>query len=152
MGHQKDLVDRGRSQGWICNFDDYDRPVAGAINFCLEQVDLEEDGGTAHHAIIDDNVDVAIHEIGHILGMSSNSFRFFWDPKTGTPRTNRPFSYETVLCVDGVERVEILPDKNTLKFFDNWQGYGFDGHQNYFKHFDIWLYSCQETKIYFLDN
>lgn len=100
-----------------CNFDDYDRPVAGAINFCLEQVDLEEDG-SAHHAIIDDNVDVAIHETAHILGMSSNSFRFFWDPKTGSPRTNRMFSFEKTLCVDGVEREEILPDENTLKFID----------------------------------
>jgi hypothetical protein len=48
--------------------------------------------------------------------MSSNSYRFFWDPKTGEPRTARPFSSRTVTCVDGRERTLILPDDNTMTF------------------------------------
>ena len=99
-----------------CNFDRYDRPTAGAINFCLDQVQVDENG-SASEAIIEDNVDVAIHEAAHVLGMSSNSYRYFYDSDTGKPRTNRNFRSSTVTCVDGVERTLILPNENTLKFF-----------------------------------
>jgi len=99
-----------------CNFDQFDRPTAGAINFCLDQIDLDE-GGRASESVTEDNVDVAVHEAAHVLGMSSNSYRFFWDPETGIERTARPFDYKDVVCVDGVERSLILPDDNTMKFF-----------------------------------
>lgn len=107
-----------------CNFDQFDRPIAGAINFCLDTIKLNSDG-TASPAIIQDNLDVAIHEAAHVLGMSSNSYRFFWDPDTGEPRTPRPFSAQTATCVDGVSRTLILPDENTMKFFlaENGQRY-----------------------------
>ena len=49
--------------------------------------------------------------------MSSNSYRFFWDPTTGLERTGRPFAAKSVICVDGVERSMILPSDNTMKFF-----------------------------------
>eukprot|EP00547_Thalassionema_nitzschioides_P005367 CAMPEP_0194199872 /NCGR_PEP_ID=MMETSP0156-20130528/720_1 /TAXON_ID=33649 /ORGANISM="Thalassionema nitzschioides, Strain L26-B" /LENGTH=560 /DNA_ID=CAMNT_0038924817 /DNA_START=59 /DNA_END=1738 /DNA_ORIENTATION=+ len=103
-----------------CNFDQYDRPTAGAINFCLNQINLKDDG-TASDSIIQDNVDVAIHEAAHVLGMSSNSYRFFWDSETGEPRTRRPFASRTVDCVDGVSRSLVLPDKETMDFFRNEQ-------------------------------
>lgn len=99
-----------------CNFDQFDRPIAGAINFCLDQIEIDEDG-TASDSVIDDNVDVAIHECAHVLGMSSNSYRFFWDPETGMPRTYRPFNARTVVCVNGQEMTLILPSDNTMKFF-----------------------------------
>lgn len=99
-----------------CNFDQFDRPTAGAINFCLDQIDLDKDG-RASESIAQDNVDVAVHEAAHVLGMSSNSYRFFWDPEVGEERTRRPFSAKSVVCVDGVERTLILPDDNTMKFF-----------------------------------
>jgi len=107
-----------------CNFDQFDRPIAGAINFCLSQVDVDSDG-TAPHYLIDDNVDVAIHEAAHVLGMSSNSYRYFWDSETGEPRTKRPFLSKLVVCVDDVERYQTLPDENTMKFFtaENGQRY-----------------------------
>ena len=98
-----------------CNFDTYDRPTAGAINFCLDQIDLAADG-TASDAIIQDNVDVAIHEVAHVLGHSSNSYRFFWDADTGKERTPRPFEARTVTCVDDIERNLILPSEDTMKF------------------------------------
>eukprot|EP00542_Grammatophora_oceanica_P012963 CAMPEP_0194029738 /NCGR_PEP_ID=MMETSP0009_2-20130614/3397_1 /TAXON_ID=210454 /ORGANISM="Grammatophora oceanica, Strain CCMP 410" /LENGTH=726 /DNA_ID=CAMNT_0038669505 /DNA_START=41 /DNA_END=2218 /DNA_ORIENTATION=+ len=107
-----------------CNFDQFDRPTAGAINFCLDQIELRSDG-TASESIIQDNVDVAIHEAAHVLGMSSNSYRFFWDSETGKPRTERQFTTSTVTCVDGQTRSLILPDENTMKFFlaENGQRY-----------------------------
>ena len=99
-----------------CNFDQFDRPTAGAINFCLSQIDLN-DKGTVSESITQDNVDVAVHEAAHILGMSSNSYRFFWDPETGMERTTRPFVSSKIICVDGVERSLILPNENTMKFY-----------------------------------
>jgi len=99
-----------------CNFDQFDRPTAGAINFCLDQIELDE-SGSASESIIDDNLDVALHEAAHVLGMSSNSYRFFWDPDTGTVRTPRPFQERDVICVNGKEQTLILPDPNTMKFF-----------------------------------
>ena len=107
-----------------CNFDQFDRPIAGAVNFCLDTIQLDDDG-TASPAIIQDNVDVAVHEAAHVLGMSSNSYRFFWDPDTGEPRTERPFSAQTVTCVDGVSSTQIMPAENTMKFFvaENGQRY-----------------------------
>ncbi len=98
-----------------CNWDQFDRPTAGAINFCINQVQVDA-SGTAHQSVIDDNVDVAIHEAGHVLGMSSNSYRFFWDPETGNPRTPRPIRAESVNCVDGTTKMAFIPAENTLKF------------------------------------
>jgi len=96
-----------------CNFDQFDRPTAGAINVCLSTVELNEDG-TASPAVIQDNVDVAIHEVSHILGHSSNSYRFFRDPDTGEPLTPRPFSTREVTCVDSVTRSLILPGTSMM--------------------------------------
>jgi len=107
-----------------CNFDQFDRPIAGAVNFCLDQIELKEDG-TASASVIHDNLDVAIHEVAHVLGMSASSYRFFWDSETGEPRTPRPFTSSTVTCVDGQTRSLVLPDENTMKFFlaENGQRY-----------------------------
>lgn len=101
-----------------CNWDQYDRPTAGAINFCIDQVNLDSDGN-ADPWVVDDNVDVAVHEAGHVLGMSSNSYRFFWNPETGKPRTARPIKPKTVKCVDGNTKTTYVPDENTLQFIEN---------------------------------
>lgn len=98
-----------------CNFDQFDRPTAGAVNFCLDQIKIDSNGGQPSDAVKQDNVDVAVHEAAHILGMSSNAFRYFYDSDTGKPRTSRPFKTQTVTCVDGTTRTEILPSENTLK-------------------------------------
>jgi len=111
-----------------CNFDQYDRPTAGAINFCLDRIQLDSEG-TTHPSILQDNVDVAIHEAAHVLGMSSNSYKTYWDAEADPPveRTKRPFVDATVTCVDGKQRVlkEGLPDSNTLRFLtaENGQRY-----------------------------
>ena len=97
-----------------CNFDQFDRPTAGAINVCLSGIILNSDG-TSSPDVVQDYIDVTIHEVAHVLGHSSNSYRFFWDPETGTERTARPFTESTVTCVDGVERALVLPDTNTME-------------------------------------
>jgi hypothetical protein len=104
-----------------CNFDQFDRPTSGAINVCMDQIELDSDG-TASDAIVEDNVDVLIHEVAHVLGHSSNSYRFFWDSETGLERTARPFESRTVTCVDDVQRNLILPDESTMKFFQSKNG------------------------------
>ena len=98
-----------------CNSDQYDRPTAGAINFCLDQIKLDNEG-TAHPSVIQDNVDVAIHEAAHVFGMSSNSYKYFWDSVDIKPRTPRPFPKTTVECVDGATRTLKIPSEDTLKF------------------------------------
>jgi hypothetical protein len=107
-----------------CNFDQFDRPTSGAINVCLEQIELDYDG-TASDVIVKDSVDVLIFEVAHVLGHSFNSYRFFWDSETGIERTPRPFESRTVTCVDDEQRTLILPDENTMKFFqaENGQRY-----------------------------
>lgn len=104
-----------------CNFDQFDRPTAGAINVCLDRIDLNEDG-TASDAIIEDNTDVLKHEVAHVLGHSSNSYRFFWDSETGKERTPRPFASRTVTCVDDVERSLVLPGEDTMQFYQSSNG------------------------------
>ena len=52
-----------------CNFDQFDRPTAGAVNVCLGNIILNSDG-TASKAIVQDYIDVSIHEMGHVLGHS----------------------------------------------------------------------------------
>ena len=97
-----------------CNVDDFDRPTAGSINFCLDQIKLDSDG-TAHESVIQDNVEVAIHEAAHVFGMSRNSLRYFWDSETGERRTERPFKPTTVECVTGTTQFLTLPDTDTLQ-------------------------------------
>ena len=98
-----------------CNFDQFDRPTAGAINVCLDNIEVNADGSISD-VVTDDYVDVCIHEVGHVLGMSSNSYRFFYDPDTGKARTGRPFTARSVTCVDGTQRSQILPGESTMLF------------------------------------
>lgn len=101
-----------------CNFDQFDRPTAGAVNVCLDGIELLSDG-TASPSVVGDYVDVTIHEVAHVLGHSSNSYRFYWDPDTGTPRTPRPFETQTVTCVTGESKSLILPSESTGVFVED---------------------------------
>jgi len=101
-----------------CNFDQYDRPTAGAINFCIDQVKVDDEGFSTK-LFTDEIVGATIYEIGHILGISSNSFPFFYDSISGLPRTHRPVQRREITCVDGSTRFGLIPSENTLQFFSD---------------------------------
>lgn len=46
-----------------CNHDQFSRPTAGAINVCLDNIKLKSDG-TASTEVLQDYIDVTIHEVG----------------------------------------------------------------------------------------
>lgn len=93
----------------LCNVDQFDRPIGGAINLCPSLMDMDE--RTAFQVIL--------HEITHVLGFSSWAFSFFWDPLSGLPRTTRPLVLEPVTCVDGSTRTIAMPSSTTLQIIPN---------------------------------
>eukprot|EP00286_Rhodomonas_abbreviata_P015084 CAMPEP_0181315854 /NCGR_PEP_ID=MMETSP1101-20121128/15591_1 /TAXON_ID=46948 /ORGANISM="Rhodomonas abbreviata, Strain Caron Lab Isolate" /LENGTH=643 /DNA_ID=CAMNT_0023423077 /DNA_START=243 /DNA_END=2171 /DNA_ORIENTATION=- len=66
-----------------CQRDQRDRPVVGYMHFCTNQVKDNIKGEPSQ-----ENVMLALHELTHILGMSTSSFAFFRD-STGKPKTER---------------------------------------------------------------
>jgi len=89
----------------FCNLDQVDRPVIGFINFCLENLNLNE---------IEKVVKIGVHEVGHALGWNDDLFKYFRDRETGEPLTKRPFQSQVVTCVDGSVRQIQLPAENTV--------------------------------------
>eukprot|EP00986_Skeletonema_menzelii_P010780 scaffold5381_cov150-Skeletonema_menzelii.AAC.10 len=57
---------------------------------------------------------VAIHEIGHVLGVSSDSLSYFRHPFTGYPLTPRPFTLSSATCVSGEEKNIVGIPSNTV--------------------------------------
>ena len=55
-----------------------------------------------------------VSEIGHVLGVSSDSLSYFRHPITGYPLTPRPFTLSTVTCVSGEERTIVGVPSNTV--------------------------------------
>jgi hypothetical protein len=103
----------------FCSQDQYDRPTIGFINFCpptgssssntLAAASTTHYGGrgrrrrrrTQISAVSQqDDVLVAIHEVGHVLGMSIELFPYFRDPLTGAPLTPRPIANTDVACTN----------------------------------------------------
>lgn len=105
-----------------CAFDQYDRPIAGVIHFCLDRMLQDEDITAAIDRQRNEGSaskyfkDTILSSIAQILGMASMHFRFFWDSETGLPRTARPFVSTMAECVDGESRIVSLPDNKTLSF------------------------------------
>ena len=68
-----------------CSTDQFDRPVAGILSLCIDDV---------HKFFYDEeaiqrNSMVTMHEIGHILGFNALSLAHFRDSDTGEPLTSR---------------------------------------------------------------
>ena len=68
-----------------CNTDQYDRPVAGILSLCIDDVR----SFFYNDETIQRNSMAAMHEIGHILGLNALSLAHFRDPNTGEPLTPR---------------------------------------------------------------
>mmetsp|Transcript_41580 Transcript_41580/g.120511 ORF Transcript_41580/g.120511 Transcript_41580/m.120511 type:complete len:776 (+) Transcript_41580:59-2386(+) len=65
-----------------CIFDQCDRPIFGAINFCKSRLRMNETSGVAA------DTSTAAHEIAHVLGFSSSLYPYFRDSQ-GKPRVPR---------------------------------------------------------------
>jgi hypothetical protein len=114
-----------------CTRDQFDRPIIGFINFCIpddvERRFLQEkliiDQGEVE--IVDTSL-VAIHEVGHVLGVNLEAFRYFRDPITGEPLTPRDSNGEvprrSVPCIDGINQFIEFPAENTLQIGTNSKG------------------------------
>ena len=117
-----------------CNTDQFDRPVAGSIHFCINLGEGNEDeNGFFHPSQRLFNIKATIHEIAHILGFNPQSlahFRYL----DGSPRTQRNENGDvpdvevecTGLIDDGVSKrtaVVPLPDESILNFRNTDDGY-----------------------------
>ena len=98
-----------------CSLDQFDRPVSGFINFCLNEIQLSDDGQQIMQDAIDETVDTAKHELTHVLGFHSEMYKYFRNPETGEPLTPRPFCESLVHCIDGAISSVELPSTNTLQ-------------------------------------
>ena len=155
-----------------CQRDQYDRPITGSIDFCLDgmgdvstnfniaqaisEKENSSSGGRGgsyngqasekwkgwtgktqsaaddettvsststwftldevNRVTIQYSVGVAVHEIGHVLGVTSDSLRYYRHPITGIPLTPRPFRLTSVKCVNGEEVVYAgLPPSNVMR-------------------------------------
>eukprot|EP00586_Coscinodiscus_wailesii_P020979 CAMPEP_0172492474 /NCGR_PEP_ID=MMETSP1066-20121228/23654_1 /TAXON_ID=671091 /ORGANISM="Coscinodiscus wailesii, Strain CCMP2513" /LENGTH=588 /DNA_ID=CAMNT_0013262139 /DNA_START=416 /DNA_END=2182 /DNA_ORIENTATION=+ len=93
-----------------CAQDQYDRPIIGSVTFCLESM---ADDPTDRD--VQGLIDIAIHELGHVLGLSSNLMAYFRDWDDGmAPRTKRPLKSRRIRCADGKRRHVLLPSESTL--------------------------------------
>jgi len=105
----------------ICSVDQFDRPIIGVINFCLDALDAYETSAvSSEYYSTTDAIEIGIHQIGHLLGMNSEMYKYFRNPSTGLPLTKRPFMNTTVTCASGKTlRNIILPSCNVIKRVDN---------------------------------
>ena len=129
-GNFYDLCQDGSTlaSAFSCALDQVDRPSIGAINFCLKatyssselSIDIrEQTGGWLNTTFRDDHLafdlfDIALHEIGHVLGFASNLYVFYRD-EYGNPRTPRPFQATTVTCPSGETLYGYFPSEETVK-------------------------------------
>lgn len=113
------------ASAFSCYWDKFGRPVAGNIDFCLDAIDLtnissgsEGDGDGALNPEADKSLQLAIgnavHETGHILGVTGDDLVFFYDYTTGLPRSPHPEKRE-VTCINGQIKELFLPDESVLQ-------------------------------------
>jgi len=111
-----------------CDWDQYDRPIGGIVDFCYSSFDI---GPNATKSIEETRrimIEVAIHEIGHVIGLQSDNMAFFYDRLTGNPRTPRPVKDRgDIECVTGkmsseVGRETYRPASSTLRFGAHYPG------------------------------
>eukprot|EP00591_Stephanopyxis_turris_P008665 CAMPEP_0195522186 /NCGR_PEP_ID=MMETSP0794_2-20130614/20090_1 /TAXON_ID=515487 /ORGANISM="Stephanopyxis turris, Strain CCMP 815" /LENGTH=769 /DNA_ID=CAMNT_0040651879 /DNA_START=228 /DNA_END=2533 /DNA_ORIENTATION=+ len=119
------------ASAFSCYWDQFNRPIGGNIDFCLNQIQLTQSDINALAATssqkkemnpnlkefqrtINSVTGTAIHELAHILGMTSRDLVFFYDWKTGLPRSI-PTVKQEVVCVTGERQAVFMPSTNTLR-------------------------------------
>jgi len=127
-----------------CERDQFDRPITGSIDVCLERMgqfipignstdviaNLTSMMDTTNTTVMpppltsdDPNYDVIkkmirviTHEMGHVLGVTSDSLPFFRHAVTGKPLTPRPLILESVECRSGEKQVVLgAPSEKVLQ-------------------------------------
>jgi len=85
--------------------EELDRPIAGRIKICLDEIDLDDDDQVSDEDI-ELHIGVHVHEIGHILGISTYNFSLYRKPN-GEPwgTTER-----TVTCANGETKTMDVPN------------------------------------------
>ena len=121
------------ASAFSCYWDQFARPIAGTIDFCLDAVDLTNiidpqvstnsgsggsDGGDGLNPEAAKSLQLAIgsavHELAHVLGVTSADMVFFYDSTTGLRRTPNPQMGE-VTCIDGQRREVYVLDEAVLQ-------------------------------------
>jgi leishmanolysin-like peptidase len=122
----------------LCQLDQYERPILGFINFCFGGSTSVAQPNTVNNVVqqsvqtflnttlLDNQVsssliDVATHEIGHVLAFSSSLFPYFKEPD-GTPRTPRPFAITTQTCLNGQVLQTVFPSNTTVQILPSTGG------------------------------
>lgn len=90
-----------------------DRPIVGALWFCLDRLVYDLQLQNVDKSII---TQAANHEMGHVLAMASVLYPFFRDASTPTLEPRTPDrTAKQVTCWDGTVRTFLVPDSSTLK-------------------------------------
>ena len=111
-----------------CDWDQYDRPIGGIVDFCYSSFDIGVDAVRSKAETLQMLIEVAIHEIGHVIGLRSNDMAFYYDREKGIPRTPRPINpNDDVVCVTGEMSSQLggetyKPASSTLKPGANYPG------------------------------
>jgi hypothetical protein len=93
-----------------CDWDQFDRPVGGIVDFCYPAFKLNE-RGEGSEKVTRELIEIAIHEIGHVLGLTSNDMAFYYDKETGFARTPRPIKPASdTMCFNGKNASEFEND------------------------------------------
>jgi hypothetical protein len=104
----------GATFGFPCELDQFDRPIGGTMDFCLDTLELNRVGVVSDH-IQQKALTSVKRQIGNILGVHPTLYKFFRHTTTGLPLTPRPFVEERVECVGGGGTdVLQMPACNTL--------------------------------------
>jgi hypothetical protein len=128
-----EVCSQGSSKTWSsaysCFYDQFARPIAGTIDFCLDAIDLTNvdqqlstNSGGGDGDGLDPEADkslqlvigYAVHELAHVLGVTSADMIFFYDSTSGLRRTPNPQLRE-VTCIDGQRKKLYIPDESVLQ-------------------------------------
>ena len=111
-----------------CDWDQYDRPIGGIVDFCYSSFDIGANAVRSKAETRQMLIEVAIHEIGHVIGLRSNDMAFYYDREKGIPRTPRPVNPQgDIECVTGKMSSQLggetyKPASSTLKFGAHYPG------------------------------
>lgn len=117
--------DRTLASAFSCFWDQFGRPIAGNVDFCLDAIDLsiinQVDSSNSDGALSPEAdkslrlaIGSAVHEMAHVLGVASSDMIYFFDPKTGLRRNPNP-QLKEVTCINGQRKELYVPDESMLQ-------------------------------------